>query len=55
MIQYFDIDDQFNQANIEAAKKEKAQWDKWDKKHPCSWKAMCELPEEDEVAIEIKR
>ena len=53
-VQHYDIDDQWNQKNIEEAmetKKRELEWEKSSGYH--AWKAYCNLPEPDDEAVEI--
>ena len=55
-VTHFDIDDQYNKQNIEAAKRvheQDLQWDKKFSKDFKGYKYLCALPEDDDEAIEI--
>ena len=54
-VTYFDIDDQFNKKNIEAAKKAYEEQKNWDKQYGNEYrgyKYLDALPEDDEEGIE---
>ena len=53
-ITYYDIDDQFNPDNIEAAKNIRDEFDFF-KAHSDPYKYICSLPEEDDEAVEVNR
>lgn len=53
---HYDIDDQYNPANIAAAEKAREQDIQWEKKFAKEYKGyqyICNLPEIDEGAIEV--